>query len=864
MTPNDPNTYSYFDSTACTGHTWAQADFATGTDNIAFQATYKRSGGVATVISVDAVVVEVSYVPGSYQMSVRYDWTSVPAGDAVTLNVEAYHGSDENVNIQVLTPPSTWNTRITVTATTDSNLAQTYALTTIEFNAGSPSIRFVDSLGADTTQTDLWVDTAVLVTTMTRSPGTETLTTGSRVSGTFPTGIGAADGTYIQYREANTGTTTVTAKNPTAVGTAPACTAGACASGGASDNAYATVNNNQLLSLKTFGFAVPSGATITLVRIGMEAFQVAGGDDQIAGIKLSWNAGASPCGNTLSGDPYTPVNTGDPNTYHYFDTTTCTGHTWAAADFASGTDNVAFQASYSKVGSPTQISVDAVAVEVTYLPATYQVSVRYDWTGVPAGDAHTLTVQGYRQDEDISVQVLTPPSTWTTRLTISSASNALYTYPLTTTEYNAGSPAVRFVDAAGADTTQSDFWLDQVVVTTRTVWDRVILMRSADVGGTIWGSQVILASGRTGDDPLLHAYDSSVPALAMDSAGFLHIVWVSSASPGNQATMDRVRYVKSTVAYPNQGQIALASTWQAVTSVDAANPGTMPTVSTDSSNYPHIAWSGSKTSGSVFYKNQYGGSWRPTVTWGTTYTGISVDVSPTTNYVSLGRYYEAAPNEIQYTACKNVAVSNCDASAEFTKWDGTAGYDTVATGVESHVYPSLATTYDANGDLWIAYAKDVDGSTRAIYARLLDYPSAGFAAPETVDALTGTIFTRPVIGVDSSNRVHALYVATAGPQLYYKMRSGGVWGSRQLMDASSDDPSIMVRAPNDATYGSTPGAIYWKSTTSGTYFVAIPEFESVALPIVAILGLVLVLRRRASRKTGSCDAGAETSRNRPR
>ena len=271
----------------------------------------------------------------------------------------------------------------------------------------------------------------------------------------------------------------------------------------------------------------------------------------------------------------------------------------------------------------------------------------------------------------------------------------------------------------------------------------------------------------------------------------------------------------------------------------------MPTISTDTSNNPHIAWSASKTSGTVYYKNRAAGTWRSTVSWGTAYTGISVDVSPQNNDVSLARYYQAATNEIQYTVCKNLATSNCDAAGKFTKWDGTAGYDTVATSVETSAYPSIATTYESNGDLWIAYAKDVDGSTRAIYARFLDYPTNGFASTESVDSLSGTQFTRPSIGVDKDGNVYALYVAISGPQLYYKVRTGGGWGSRTSVDTSSDDPSIMVRAPNNATYGGVSGAAYWKASTSETYFFYIPEFENVIGPVVGVVALGLVLGRRA-------------------
>jgi len=244
---------------------------------------------------------------------------------------------------------------------------------------------------------------------------------------------------------------------------------------------------------------------------------------------------------------------------------------------------------------------------------------------------------------------------------------------------------------------------------------------------------------------------------------------------------------------------------------------------------------------------------------GTTYTGLSVDVSPSNNYVSLARYFEAATNEIQYTVCKNLSTSNCDASSEFTKADGTAGVDTVATAVETASYPSLATTYESNGDLWVAYAKDVDVTTRAIYARFLDYPGVTWAAAETVDSLSGTIFTRPSIGIDKDNNVHALYVATSTPQVYYNKRTGGSWGTRTAVEhATSDNPTLMVRAPDNAVYGADTGGLYWKTSSSETYFFGvfyIPEFEAVAVPILGIL--VLILWRRRSRRSRAEHQGSD-------
>jgi len=117
-------------------------------------------------------------------------------------------------------------------------------------------------------------------------------------------------------------------------------------------------------------------------------------------------------------------------------------------------------------------------------------------------------------------------------------------------------------------------------------------------------------------------------------------------------------------------------------------------------------------------------SWSATVSWGTTYTGLSVDVSPANNYVSLARYYEAAADEIQYTVCKDLNTSNCDAAGEFTKWDGTPGVDSVASEAKAMsafldgssvqilttetTLGSLATTFPA-GDVYVIASVQTSG-----------------------------------------------------------------------------------------------------------------------------------------------------------
>jgi len=312
--------------------------------------------------------------------------------------------------------------------------------------------------------------------------------------------------------------------------------------------------------------------------------------------------------------------------------------------------------------------------------------------------------------------------------------------------------------------------------------------------------------------------------------------------------MNLIRYSKTTVPWPNQVQLGSSANWEAVTPVDDSATGFMPTVSTDKGNYPHIAWSGSRTSGNVYYKNKAIGTWRATVSWGAAYTGHSIDVSPQNNYTSLVRYYESGTNQIQYTVCRNLASSFCDVASEFTTWDGNPGVDTVASTVLSAGYPTLVTTWDANADLWVGYTT----SAGAAMARFLDYPAAGWQPAETIDALGGTTFARLSLGADRRGDLLAMYEDPTAPQLYYKQRVSGVWdASRTPIDTSSEWPVVQVRAPNDVTYGSLLGGLYWKTSTSETYFFQpgsqIPEFQDALVPILVIL-LVGLVRRRTRRR----------------
>ncbi|HEX9341731.1 MAG TPA: DUF835 domain-containing protein [Thermoplasmata archaeon] len=303
-------------------------------------------------------------------------------------------------------------------------------------------------------------------------PSIENLSQGSRIAGTFPADVQSSDGVYVQYREA-TALPVVVESNPTA--TDPSCTWTACANGMASDGAYASSSaGGDAGVFQGFGFSVPAASSITRVEVGYEAFDP--GNDRLT-ITISWDGGVGWCPAQTTGSlPGT-----DPNAYTFLDFTTCAGHPWTPSDFGA---NIATSITHSPQGSPETIDLDANAVRATYQPLVYELALRYDWTGVATGPQHNLRLRGHVSDESVSVQVLTPPSVWTPRLTLTGTVDQVLTYALAASEFDAGNVSIRFVDALGSDVAPSDLWLDYVdVVTTVVAYHLDVVQTVTGVGG---------------------------------------------------------------------------------------------------------------------------------------------------------------------------------------------------------------------------------------------------------------------------------------------------------------------------------------------------------------------------------------------
>ena len=116
--------------------------------------------------------------PADYEVEIEYDWTGVSTtGNSWTLVTECKRTTNpENILVQVLTPPSTWNTRYTCDQDTDTTY-NTYGLDSNELNSGSPSVRFLGSSESGDSASSIWdIDVLKIVRDFTPSNSPPTIT----------------------------------------------------------------------------------------------------------------------------------------------------------------------------------------------------------------------------------------------------------------------------------------------------------------------------------------------------------------------------------------------------------------------------------------------------------------------------------------------------------------------------------------------------------------------------------------------------------------------------------------------------------------------------------------------------------------
>jgi len=371
-----------------------------------------------------------------------------------------------------------------------------------------------DGIMETLTETDVAPDPVVY-------PGTETVTTGTLASGNFSTDLLSSDDAYVQYREAVAPPTSTLSNTPAQNGTG--CGWSSCPNGNASDDLYASSSlAGAGATYRGLGFALPADAAIIRVEVGIEAYEPSGNDRIAAAV--SWDGGTTYC-------PSVQVNLpgADPNAYTYANLTACGSHPWAGADFAA--DNIVTRLTHVQVGGVVEtLYLDANGVRVMY-ETNYRLAVRYDWTAIPVGNAYVLTIEAGVSDENVTVEVLTPPSVWSGRLNFTSAGDRTLLYNLTAAEFNAGGPAIRFVDAGGPDDVASDLRVDFVVVTAVTLAYRLDVRQ--DVSGISGSSPVLVLKGNVSGggenfnvdvwNVSAGVWDPTLPAAFAAAVGYLNL-----------------------------------------------------------------------------------------------------------------------------------------------------------------------------------------------------------------------------------------------------------------------------------------------------------------------------------------------------
>jgi hypothetical protein len=110
--------------------------------------------------------------------------------------------------------------------------------------------------------------------------------------------------------------------------------------------------------------------------------------------------------------------------------------------------------------------VDSITVEVSYTGAAQSLDVRMDFSGVPVGASYSLEMRYSRSVDTFRVQVWSG-SAWVQRGSqLSASSLTVWTYTLTSAEYQGGAPLIRFVDDTPAGTSTGILSLEYVRVVT--------------------------------------------------------------------------------------------------------------------------------------------------------------------------------------------------------------------------------------------------------------------------------------------------------------------------------------------------------------------------------------------------------------
>lgn len=268
------------------------------------------------------------------------------------------------------------------------------------------------------------------------------------------------------FTEAGTAATVATGGACSGTGANPYCGTTATAIGTvttvanarASDNARATFG--LAAGVDVSNFPTPTGATgIRSVAIGFEGLRTG----TVSAATLTYKVGA------VQGATSTVVSTlttGDATYPSAAGLDITNDRAWTVADLAN------LHVILTNTAGGGTIGLDQAFVIVTFAnggATNRALALEGDFTGVPSGAAgvRTLTIKYVTAGDTYNVQVcqdaLATCGSWTTRgLALSGTST--YTYVLTASEYNSGSPRVRILDVTPTSATQGTLTLDYLRV----------------------------------------------------------------------------------------------------------------------------------------------------------------------------------------------------------------------------------------------------------------------------------------------------------------------------------------------------------------------------------------------------------------
>ena len=351
---------------------------------------------------------------------------------------------------------------------------------------------------------------------------TEGLTKGTRESGTFPTDANTDNGVTITYREANqaptgtiafdaafeserTGTTDPHTWTHTPVGAPRAVLVSSvhgvtatehvlsCSYGSASMSKIVTASDTATepgrATLWFVGSSIPTGAQTvscdldsgTADDIHFVSVTYTGSADATVIDTDSISENAANPSRTLQfgGQRATAIMAVYSGTANVPLTSACSGNSACTLDanfdmgaFVASNDRETTPGTLDQVMGYTIAGDDLAFVTAAFTDesaADYEIEIRYAWTGESCSNTRRLTVNSWHTDsENIRVEVEdgSDTDTFVLRLTITAtADGTTLTYDLSTAEWDAGEPRLRFLGSSeSGDTTQTDLINDYVVV----------------------------------------------------------------------------------------------------------------------------------------------------------------------------------------------------------------------------------------------------------------------------------------------------------------------------------------------------------------------------------------------------------------